>query len=116
MADSRCATNMHVPSSDSDPPFRRRIAAVESSLRCFVYSLIGLVPVIGVPFAIAAMVRSRRVPKLGTLDWNPADRYLAAARRLAPLGFLASAIFLVLAGLVLPALLQDMGACSSGSS
>jgi hypothetical protein len=102
--------------SDSDSPLRRRIAAVELSLRCFVYSLIGLVPLVGLPFAMAAIVRSRRAPKADTPDWNPADRYLVAARRLAPLGFLTTAVFLGLACVVLPAILRDWASCSHGSS
>jgi hypothetical protein len=101
---------------DSDSPLRRRIAAIELSLRCFVYSLVGLVPLVGLPFAMAAIVRSRRVPKADAPDWNPANRYLAAARRLAPLGFLTSAVFLVLAGVVLPAVFRDWAACSHGST
>ena len=107
---------MKAASSNSDSPLGHRIAAVKSSLRCFVYSLIGLVPLIGIPFAVAAIVRSRQVQKAVTLDWNPADRYLRAARRIGPLGFLTSAIFLFLVGFVLPALWRDLGACSFGST
>jgi len=105
---------MHAAPSDSESPLRRRIAAIELSLRCFVYSLIGLVPLIGIPFALAAIVRSRQVPKADTLDWNPADRYLGAARRLGPLSFLTTAVFLFLACTVIPALFRDCGAYSSG--
>jgi hypothetical protein len=107
---------MKTAPSNSDSPLGQRIAAVKSSLRCFVYSLIGLVPLIGIPFAVAAIVRSRQVQKAGSLDWNPADRYLRAARRIGPLGFLSSAIFLFLVGFVLPALWRDLGACSFGST
>ena len=107
---------MKAASPSSDPPLGQRIAAVKSSLRCFVYSLIGLVPLIGIPFAVAAIVRSRQVQEGGSLDWNPADRYLSAARRLGPLGFLTSAAFLFLVGVVVPALWRDWGGCSFGST
>ena len=107
---------MKAAPSDSDSPLGRRIAAVRSSLRCFVYSLIGLVPLIGIPFAVAAIVQSRQVQKAGSVDWNPADRYLSAARRIGPLGFLTSAGFLILVGFILPALWRELGACSSGST
>jgi len=107
---------MKAAPSNEDSPWRRRIVAVELSLRCFVYSLIGLVPLIGIPFAMAAIVRSRRVARADTLDWNPADRYLRAARHLGPLGFLTSTIFLVLVVLVLPALWRDLGPCTYGST
>jgi hypothetical protein len=101
---------------DSDTPSGHRIDAVKSSLRCFVFSLIGLVPLIGIPFAVAAIVQSRQVSNVGSVDWNPADRYRSAARRIGPLGFLTSAAFLFLVGFVLPALWRGLGACSSGST
>jgi hypothetical protein len=101
---------------NSDSPLGQRIVAATSSLRCFVYSLVGLVPLIGIPFAVAAIVKSRQVEEGSRPDWNPADRYLKAARRLAPVSFLTSAIFLFLAVFVLPALWQDLGACSFRST
>ncbi len=104
---------MKAAPSDSDAPLRKRIAAIKSSLRCFVYSLIGLVPLIGIPFAVAAIVQCRHVPGPEGSDWNPADRYLNASRRLAPLGFLTTMVFLILVGCVLPALL---GIGASGST
>ena len=107
---------MKAAPSDLDSPLGHRIAATKLSLRCFVYSLIGLAPLIGLPFALAAIIRSRQAPKPDTSDWNPADRYLNAARRLGPLGLLTSTIFLCLACLVLPAFLRDWVACSHGST
>ena len=65
---------------------------------------------------MAAIVRCRKVPKTDTPDWNPAERYLSAARRLGPLGFLTTAVFLWLACSVLPALLRDCGTYPSGSA
>jgi hypothetical protein len=112
----RRRTTMKAAPSNSDSPLQNRIAAVKSSLRCFVYSLIGLVPLIGIPFAVAAIVRSRQVQKAISSDWNPGDRYLNAAGRIGPLSFLTSAIFLLLVGLVLPAFWRDLGACSFGST
>ena len=107
---------MKAAPTNSDSPLGHRIAAVKSSLRYFVYSLIGLVPLIGIPFAVAAIVQSRQVQKAGSVDWNPADRYLSAARRIGPLGFLTSAGFLILVGFILPALWRELGGCSSGST
>jgi len=107
---------MKAAPSSSDTPLGQRIAAVRSSLRCFVYSLIGLVPLIGIPFAVVATGQSGQVQKAGSADWNPADRYLSAARRIGPLGFLTSAGFLILVGFLLPALWRGLGACSSGST
>ena len=105
---------MQTAPSSSDSPSGKRIAAVKSSLRCFVYGLLGLVPVIGLPFAVAATLRGRQVPGAEGPDWNPADRYLGAARRLGPVGFLTSATFVIFAICVLPALWGGIGACSFG--
>ena len=107
---------MKAAPSNSDSPLGRRIATVKSSVRCFVYSLIGLIPLVGIPFVAAAMVRSRVVPKADSLDWNPADRYLSAARRIGPLGFLTNTIFLFLVGFILPALWRDWTGCFHGST
>jgi hypothetical protein len=104
---------MSTPPSRSGSELGDRIAAVKSSLRCFVYSLIGLVPLIGIPFSIAAIVRGRQVPGADGGGWNPGDRYLKAARRLGPFGFLSTAIFLVVVCVGLPALLG--GGCGGGS-
>ena len=109
---TRPRPTMNTAPSNPDSPLQNRIAAVKSSLRCFVYSLIGLVPLIGIPFAVAAIVRSRQVQKAASPDWNPGDRYLNAARRIGPLGFLTSAIFVFLVGFVLPAFWRGLGTCS----
>lgn len=107
---------MSTAAAKPNSPLGQRIATVTSSLRCFVYSLVGLVPLIGIPFAVAAIVKSRQVREASRFDWNPADRYFRAARRLGPLGFLTTAIFLFLVSVVLPALWRDLGACSFGST
>ena len=107
---------MNAVPSNSDSPSVSRITAISLSLRCFAWSLIGLVPLIGLPFAVAAMVQSRKVSKARNLDWNPADRYLSAARRVGPLGFLTSALFLCVVCVAIPAILRDMGDCSFGST
>ena len=107
---------MKAESLNTDSPLGRRIETATSSVRCFVYSLIGLVPLIGIPFAVAAIVRSRQVQKAVRSDWNPGDRYLNAARRIGPLGFLKSAIFVLLVDFGLSAFWRDLGACSFGST
>lgn len=94
---------------------KKRIEITRASLCCFGYSLIGLVPLIGIPFSLAALAQIPKARKAAGSDWNPADRYLAAARRIAPLGFLTSIAFLVIIGLVIPALWRD-ATCSSGST
>jgi hypothetical protein len=52
-----------------------KIQMLKSSLRCSVYGLLGLLPVIGLPFAIAALWISGRVRAREKLFWNAARPY-----------------------------------------
>jgi len=52
-----------------------RIEMIEHSLRCFVYGLISLLPVIGLPMAVLSTAQYRRVQRGQGEMWNPAHRY-----------------------------------------
>jgi hypothetical protein len=52
-----------------------KIRMLESSLRCFVCGLLGLLPVIGFPFAFAALVLSGKVRAGQRKYWNAARPY-----------------------------------------
>jgi ABC-type phosphate transport system permease subunit len=53
-----------------------KIEVIQRSLRCFTLGLIGIVPLLGVPFALLALDDFRQVRRgLGT-QWNPARSYL----------------------------------------
>jgi len=52
-----------------------KIRMLQSSLRCFVFGLLGLLPVIGTPFAIAALWISGRVRVKEKQLWNAARPY-----------------------------------------
>lgn len=52
-----------------------KIQMLESSLECFVCGLLGLLPVIGFPFAVAALVVSARVRVRQKKLWNAARPY-----------------------------------------
>jgi hypothetical protein len=52
-----------------------QIRMLQSSLRCFVFGLLGLLPVIGIPFAIAALWISGRVRVKEKQLWNAARPY-----------------------------------------
>jgi hypothetical protein len=56
-------------------PFTK-IELIQHSLRCFVRGLIGLVPVLGLPFACGAILDFSRVKARQGSLWNPARRYL----------------------------------------
>ena len=52
-----------------------KIRMLKNSLRCSVYGLLGLLPVIGLPFAIATLWISGRVRAKEKLFWNAARPY-----------------------------------------
>jgi hypothetical protein len=94
----------------------KRIEGIKAGLQSFVFSLLSLVPILGLGFTVAAVVQGRRAMSLAGTDWNPAQGYLRAARFLTVLGFFVSVGFLAFVCLILPAMVQDMASNSSGSS
>jgi hypothetical protein len=52
-----------------------KVEMIERSLRCFACGLIGLLPVIGIPFALIAIGNFFRVYWGQRSIWNPAERY-----------------------------------------
>lgn len=52
-----------------------KIAMIEASLQCFVCGLIGLLPVIGLPFSILALWNAGRARTREKQCWNPAKAY-----------------------------------------
>ena len=52
-----------------------KIKMLNSSLQCFVCGMLGLLPVIGLPFAIAALVLSGKVRAQQRKNWNAAKSY-----------------------------------------
>jgi len=106
---------MTTPSSNSDPPAGKKITLINSSMRCFLFSLVGLIPCIGLPFSVAAIMRSHKMLKAAGSVWNPAGRYLKAAARLSPLGILSTAVFLTVACMWAANMMSNPTAGPSGS-
>ncbi len=52
-----------------------KIRMLQNSLRCFTCGLLGLLPVIGLPFAFAALVLSGQVRAGQKTHWNAARPY-----------------------------------------
>ena len=52
-----------------------KIKMMKGSLRCFIFGLLGLLPIFGPPFAIAALWVSGRVRAKEKLFWNVARPY-----------------------------------------
>lgn len=49
---------------------------IDRSLRCFSAGLASVLPLVGIPFAVYAVVQYRRVRRGQGDLWNPARRYL----------------------------------------
>ena len=54
---------------------RAKIKMLNRSTRCLVFGLLGLIPVIGLPFALAALWISGRVRSMEKQMWNAAQPY-----------------------------------------
>ena len=67
-----------------------KVRVIEQSLRCFVFGLLSLIPLLGLPFAILAVVRHRDAWSQADREWNPANAYLVWGFGLAWLGGLIS--------------------------
>jgi hypothetical protein len=52
-----------------------KIKMMKASTRCLVFGLLGLIPVVGLPFALAALWISGRVRLKEKLYWNAAKPY-----------------------------------------
>ena len=65
-----------------------RAHLIERSLRCFRCAMLGLIPVLGIPFAVRAWVEYARLRRPPAGLWNPAARYLGWSTALASAGIL----------------------------
>jgi hypothetical protein len=69
-----------------------QIKLIESSIRCFALGLLGLVPVLGLPMAVLAVLHFRRAILHQAGRWNPAGNYLVWGGVFGSLGLLISAL------------------------
>ena len=79
------------------PPFDK-VQIIERSLRCFSFGLLGILPGIGLPFAVIALGDCLFVWRRKQGDWNPAERYLQTGTLAATAGLMLT---LVLAAVVI---------------
>lgn len=63
-----------------------KVQVIERSLRCFAFGITGLLPVIGVPFAVIALNNFTQVKRHKGSIWNPAGRYLGTGALCATAG------------------------------
>ena len=64
-----------------------KITAIESALRCFVCGLLALIPLLGLPFGVAAVMFYTKSSARSLEDWNPARRYAFLGLAFAVIGF-----------------------------
>ena len=58
-----------------NPAAEAKIKMLNSSMRCFVCGMLGLIPLFGLPFALAALWISGRVRVKEKQMWNAAQPY-----------------------------------------
>ena len=78
-----------------------RIELIARSLRCFVFSLVGLVPLLGIPASAVALVQYWQVMRRRDAGWNPAERYLNWGLFLGLFGLLLSFLVSAIIGIAI---------------
>ncbi|MGC9940998.1 MAG: hypothetical protein ABSE48_04140 [Verrucomicrobiota bacterium] len=79
-----------------------KIKMLRSSQRCLAFGLLGLLPAIGLPFALAALWISGKVRGKEKLYWNAAKPYRIVGMACAAIGaILWSGILILIAGQIL---------------
>lgn len=66
-----------------------KIKMLQASTRCLAYGMLALLPIIGLPFAIAALWLSGRVRQQEKQFWNAAKPYRLIGTACAALGTIA---------------------------
>jgi hypothetical protein len=64
-----------------------QIKVIHRSVSGFICGLFGLLPLVGLPFGIAAVVQFICVRRRRDIEWNPAERYLDWGAIFALIGF-----------------------------
>ena len=83
--------------SKSIPQPLDKIELIRCSLRCFGFGLVGVVPVLGVPFAFTALISSARLKRRQGAEWNPAGHFLFVGTLCARIGL---AVTLLAVGII----------------
>ncbi len=65
-----------------------RAELIRGSLRAHAMAWLGLVPVLGIPFVIGAILEVTRCERLERDQWNPAERYYRRASVLSAIAVL----------------------------
>lgn len=83
-----------------------KVQTIQRSLRCFFCGIIGILPGVGIPFAVVALGNWLFLLRRSKDNWNPAARYLHYGALAATLGilltFLLAAVIVIEAGKEFP--------------
>lgn len=69
---------------------KERVRLLDRSLRCFVFGMLSLIPVLGLPMSILAWWHGHVASRQSKGQWNPARHYVLWGRALAWLGCLVT--------------------------
>jgi hypothetical protein len=75
-----------------------KVVLIERSLGCFRCALLGLIPVLGLPFMVSALRQHWQLKRKCAGMWNPAQAYLKWGGILA---WASAALFAIVAGLAI---------------
>jgi NADH:ubiquinone oxidoreductase subunit 5 (subunit L)/multisubunit Na+/H+ antiporter MnhA subunit len=78
-----------------------RVALIKTSLLGFTCGLLGLIPFLGFPLGVAAVVQFIRVRRRKNLEWNPANDFLDWGVRFALIGVVLTLLVFAIAFLAL---------------
>jgi len=86
-------------------PVMDKIELIERSMRAFFFGVPGIVPFLGTPFAIVALMNNARIKRHIGAQWNPAHRYLFWGTLCARIG---TGLSIVIVALVAAALMLNL--------
>jgi len=88
-------------SPSPSPASMEKIEVIQRSLRCFTLGLIGLLPGLGIPFAVMALANYFQVQSGIGVQWNPAQQYLTWGMATALSGLFLTLVLAVVMGSIL---------------
>ena len=69
-----------------------KLRTIELSMRCFVFGLVSLIPILGLPLSVLALVTFRKLLSESAGQWNPAKYYWIWGAILGGIGGLISVL------------------------
>lgn len=85
----------------ASPDTLDKVEVIQRSLRCFTLGLFGILPVIGLPFAIMALSSFLQVKRGLGGQWNPAEQYLVWGMATAVCGLFLTVVTVFVSGMVI---------------